>query len=72
MDNHSEQITQYAKLEYIVFETIIYLQKEVVKEQDKLKQLKKEEHRNGKVNMSVKYFTWFMKSRKKVDTVSRY
>ena len=45
MDNHSEQITQYAKLETL-YSAIIYLQKEVVKEQDKLKQLKlEEEHR---------------------------
>ena len=42
MDNHSEQIAQYAKLE-ILYSTIIYLQKEVVNEQDKLAQLKKEE-----------------------------
>ena len=42
MDNHSEQITQYAKLSTL-YETIIYLQKEIVKEQDKLAQLKKEE-----------------------------
>jgi hypothetical protein len=41
MDNHSEQIAQYAKLE-ILYSTIIYLQKEIVKEQDKLEQLKKE------------------------------
>ena len=46
MDNHSEQITQYAKLSTL-YETIIYLQKEIVKEQDKLAQLKKEE-KNGK------------------------
>ena len=46
MDNHSEQITQYAKLETL-YKTIIYLQKEIVKEQDKLKQLKKEEKQNG-------------------------
>ena len=46
MDNHSEQIAQYAKLE-ILYSTIIYLQKEIVKEQDKLAQLKKEE-KNGK------------------------
>ena len=45
MDNHSEQITQYAKLETL-YSTIIYLQKEVVKEQDKLEQLKKED-KNG-------------------------
>ena len=46
MDNHSEQITQYAKLSTL-YETIIYLQKEIVKEQDKLKQLQKED-KNGK------------------------
>jgi hypothetical protein len=45
MDNHTDQIAQYAKLE-ILYSTIIYLQKEIVKEQDKLKQLKlEEEHR---------------------------
>ena len=41
-DNHSEQITQYAKLSTL-YETIIYLQKEIVKEQGKLEQLKLEE-----------------------------
>jgi len=42
MDNHSEQIAQYAKLETL-YSTIIYLRKEIVKEEDKLeKQLKKE------------------------------
>ena len=46
MENHSEQITQYAKLSTL-YETIIYLQKEIVKEQNKLEQLKKEE-KNGK------------------------
>jgi hypothetical protein len=46
MDNHTDQMKQYAKLETL-YETIIYLQKEVVKEQDKLAQLKKEE-KNGK------------------------
>jgi len=45
-NNHSEQITQYAKLSTL-YETIIYLQKQIVKEQDKLEQLKKEE-KNGK------------------------
>ena len=44
MDNHSEQITQYAKLE-ILYSTIIYLQKEIVKEQEKLEQLRKGENR---------------------------
>jgi len=46
-NNHSEQITQYAKLETL-YKTIIYLQKEIVKEQDKLKQLKLEEQHNTK------------------------
>jgi len=46
MDNHTNQIAQYAKLETL-YSTIIYLQKEIVKEQDKLAQLKKEE-KNGK------------------------
>ena len=46
MDNHTDQIAQYAKLETL-YSTIIFLQKEIVKEQDKLAQLKKEE-KNGK------------------------
>ena len=46
MDNHSKQIVQYANLETL-YSTIIYLQKEVVKEQDELNQLKKEEKQNG-------------------------
>ena len=46
MDNHTKQIVQYAKLETL-YSTIIYLQKEVVKEQDELNQLKKEEKQNG-------------------------
>ena len=41
MDNHTDQIAQYAKLETL-YSTIIYLQKEIVKEQDKLEELKKE------------------------------
>ena len=45
MDNHENQMQQYAKLETL-YSTIIYLQKEVVKEQDKLEQLKKED-KNG-------------------------
>ena len=40
-DNHTEQITQYAKLETL-YSAIIYLQKEVKKAQDKLDKLKKE------------------------------
>ena len=46
MDNHENQMQQYAKLETL-YSTIIYLQKEIVKEQDKLKQLQKED-KNGK------------------------
>ena len=46
MDNHSEQLTQYAKLETL-YNTIIYLQKEIVKEQDKLEQLKKKEDKQN-------------------------
>ena len=45
MDNHSEQIAQYSKLETL-YATIIYLQKEIVKEQDKLKELKEKEDKN--------------------------
>ena len=49
MDNHSEQIAQYAKLETL-YSTIIYLQKEVAKAQDALKQLKEEELKQVKEN----------------------
>jgi hypothetical protein len=45
MDNHTDQMIQYSKLE-ILYNTIIYLQKEIVKEQDKLKELKKKEDKN--------------------------
>ena len=46
MDNHTDQIAQYAKLETL-YSTIIYLQKEIVKEQDKLEQLKKKEDKQN-------------------------
>jgi len=46
MDNHTDQMIQYAKLETL-YNTIIYLQKEIVKEQDKLKQLKKKEDKQN-------------------------
>jgi len=46
MDNQSEQITQYAKLS-VLYKTIIYLQKQIVEEQNKLEQLKKEDKQNG-------------------------
>ena len=49
MENHSEQIAQYAKLE-ILYSTIIYLQKEIVKEQDKLEELRKTEERGRNVS----------------------
>ena len=42
MANNTDQIAQYAKLE-ILYSTIIYLQKVIVKEQNKLDQLKKED-----------------------------
>jgi hypothetical protein len=45
MDNHVKEITQYAKLSAL-YKTIIYLQAEVIKEQDKLKELKKKEDKN--------------------------
>ena len=45
MDNHIEQATQYAKLSAL-YKTIIYLQDEVIKEQKKLKELKKKEDKN--------------------------
>ena len=45
MDNHTSQIAQYAKLETL-YSTIIYLQKEIIKEQDKLKELQKKEDKN--------------------------
>ena len=45
MENHTDQMIQYSKLE-ILYNTIIYLQKEIVKEQDKLKELKKKEDKN--------------------------
>jgi len=41
MDNHTEQAEQYGKLATL-YKTVIFLQKEIVKEQDKLEQLKKE------------------------------
>jgi hypothetical protein len=45
MDNHIEQAEQYAKLSAL-YKTIIYLQDEVIKEQKKLKELKKKEDKN--------------------------
>ena len=45
MDNHIEQAEQYAKLSAL-YKTIIYLQGEVIKEQNKLKELKKKEDKN--------------------------
>jgi hypothetical protein len=52
MDNHTSQIAQYAKLETL-YSTIIYLQKEVQKETDKLKQLKLEDLHSTKENKNV-------------------
>ena len=45
MENHIKQTTQYAKLSAL-YKTIIYLQDEVIKEQKKLKELKKKEDKN--------------------------
>ena len=42
MDNHIEQATQYSKLSAL-YKTIIYLQDEVLKEQEILERLKKKE-----------------------------
>ena len=46
MDNHVKEITQYAELSAL-YKTIIYLQEEVKKEQDKLAKLKKENKNVG-------------------------
>ena len=46
MDNHIEQTTQYAKLSAL-YKTIIYLQEEVIKEQEILNKLKAKEDNNG-------------------------
>ena len=46
MDNHIEQATQYAKLSAL-YKTIIYLQEEVIKEQEILNKLKAKEDNNG-------------------------
>jgi hypothetical protein len=40
MDNHSDQIAQYAKIESL-YKTIIYLQKEIDKENKILEKLQK-------------------------------
>ena len=45
MDNHIKQTTQYAKLSAL-YKTIIYLQDEVIKEQEILDNLKKKEDKN--------------------------
>ena len=42
MKNHTEIMTQYGKLN-VLYSTIIYLQKEIKKEQKKLDKLKEEE-----------------------------
>ena len=45
MENHTDQMIQYSKLE-ILYNTIIYLQKEIQKEKEILEQLKKKEDKN--------------------------
>ena len=42
MDNHTDQIAQYAKINAL-YETILYLQKQIKIENEKLEQLKKKE-----------------------------
>ena len=42
MDNHADQIAQYAKLSAI-YKTILYLQEEATKEQEILNKLKQKE-----------------------------
>ena len=42
MDNHTDQIAQYAKLSAI-YKTILYLQEEATKEQEILNKLKQKE-----------------------------
>ena len=42
MDNHTDQIAQYAKINTL-YETILYLQKQIKIENEKLEQLKKKE-----------------------------
>ena len=45
MENHTEIGVQYGKI-HALYETIIYLQKEIKKETEKLEKLKEEEKRD--------------------------
>ena len=45
MDNNIKEITQYAKLSAL-YNTVIYLQKEIQKEQEILEEIKKKEDKN--------------------------
>ena len=44
MKNQTEIMTQYGKI-HTLYKTIVYLQKEIIKENKKLKKLKEEEKR---------------------------
>ena len=46
MEKQTEIMAQYGKLTAL-YKTIIYLQKEIVKETEKLEKLKKEEEKHG-------------------------
>jgi|TARA_R110002020_G_scaffold668_1_gene3363 hypothetical protein len=48
MKNPTEMSLQYGKL-HTLYETIIYLQKEIVKEQARLEELKKQEGQSNEV-----------------------
>ena len=52
MENHTDQMIQYSKLE-ILYNIIIYLQKEIVREQDKLKELQEKEDRTNGTNWTI-------------------
>ena len=44
MEKQSEIMTQYGKI-HTLYKTVVYLQKEIIKENKKLKKLKEEEKR---------------------------
>ena len=46
MENQSEIMAQYGKIQTL-YKTIIYLQKEITKENKKLKKLEEKEEKNG-------------------------
>jgi hypothetical protein len=46
MEKQSEIMTQYGKI-HTLYKTIVYLQKEIKKETDKLKKLEEKEEKHG-------------------------